>query len=121
MLIGFTVRGGTAHARGARLHQHTSTVHSVQERPVLQEKRAEEEIKRREKSAEWWKTKFKSFLLPVGSGRVTWLQDAPGGGRRSPLRQWRAAREGIGEEAGDAAVPGELASHLSRNSSAERR
>jgi hypothetical protein len=39
----------------------------------------------------------------------------------SPLRQWRAAREGIGEETGDAAVPGDLAFHLSRNSSAEAR
>lgn len=88
-------------------------------------KNERKEIKRREKSAEWWKTKFKSFLLPVGSGRVTWLQDAPGGGRRSPPRQWRAGgratREGIGEEAGDAAVPGGLAFHLSRYSSAERR
>ena len=32
-----------------------------------------------------------------------------------------AAEEGIGEEAGDAGVPGDLAFHLSRNSSAERR
>lgn len=54
------------------------------ETPGTARKGAEEEIKRREKSAEWWKTKFKSFLLPVGSGRVTWLQDVPGGGRRSP-------------------------------------